>query len=99
MPNFRFIVTFCKSKVIFKWKNVTLMIKLAKKGVVMEDILKSVKDASRIIANLNGEIKRKVLNEMADKIYSYKDEIIKANEKDLEYAKNANLNSALSPYW
>jgi len=71
------------------------MIKLAKKGVIMEEILKSVKEASRVIANLNGEIKRKVLNEMADRLYSYKDEIIKANEKDLEYAKNANLNSAL----
>jgi len=61
----------------------------------MEEILKSVKEASRVIANLKGEVKRKVLNEMADRIEKYQDNIIEANKKDLEYAKNENLSSAL----
>ncbi len=61
----------------------------------MEEILKSVKEASRVIANLKGEVKRKVLNEMADRIEKYQDNIIEANKKDLEYAKSENLSSAL----
>jgi len=61
----------------------------------MEDILKSVKEASRIAATLNGGVKRKLLNEMADRLEKYKDEIIEANKKDLEYAKEANLSNAL----
>jgi glutamate-5-semialdehyde dehydrogenase len=61
----------------------------------MEEMLQKVKEASRVIATLKGEVKRKVLNEMADIIESHKNDLIKANEKDLEYAKNANLSSAL----
>jgi glutamate-5-semialdehyde dehydrogenase len=61
----------------------------------MEEILKSVKEASRVAATLKGETKRKLLNEMADRLEKYKDEIIEANKKDLEYAKEANLSSAL----
>ena len=61
----------------------------------MEDILKRVKDASREIANIKGEIKRKILNEMANKLEKFQKEIIEANKKDLEYAKEANLSSAL----
>ena len=61
----------------------------------MEEILKSVKEASRVIATLNGEVKRKVLREMADRIEKYQQEIIEANKKDLEYAKENNLSSAL----
>jgi glutamate-5-semialdehyde dehydrogenase len=61
----------------------------------MEDLLKSVKEASREIANLKGEIKRKVLNEMADELEKHSDSIIEANKKDLEYAKSANLSNAL----
>ena len=61
----------------------------------MEEILKKVKEASRVVATLNSDIKRKVLNEMADKVEKYNKEIIEANKKDLEYAKNNNLSSAL----
>ncbi len=61
----------------------------------MEEILKNVKEASRVIATLNGEVKRKVLREMANRIEKYKDEIIEANKKDLEYAKENNLSEAL----
>jgi glutamate-5-semialdehyde dehydrogenase len=68
---------------------------MQKRGNEMEEILKSVKEASRVVATLNGGTKRKLLNEMADRLEKYKDEIIEANKKDLEYAKEANLSSAL----
>ncbi len=61
----------------------------------MEEILKSVKEASRVAATLNGRVKRKLLNEMADRIEKYQNQIIEANKKDLEYAKEANLSNAL----
>jgi len=61
----------------------------------MEEILKRVKEASRIMATLKSDIKRKVLNEMADRLEKYNKEIIEANKKDLEYAKENNLSSAL----
>ena len=61
----------------------------------MEEILKSVKEASRVVATLNGETKRKVLREMADRLEKYTSEIIEENKKDLEYAKENNLNDAL----
>ena len=61
----------------------------------MEEILKSVKEASRVIATLKCETKRKVLREMADRLEKYQQEIIEANKKDLEYAKENNLSSAL----
>ena len=61
----------------------------------MIEVLQKVKNASRDIANLQGNIKRKVLKEMADAIENNKDKLIEENKKDLEYAKNANLNSAL----
>ena len=61
----------------------------------MEEILVKVKEASRVIATLKGEIKRKILREMADRIEKYTSEIIEENKKDLEYAKKNNLNSAL----
>ncbi len=61
----------------------------------MEEILKSVKEASRVVATLNGETKRKVLREMADRLEKYTSEIIEENKKDLEYAKENNLSDAL----
>ena len=61
----------------------------------MEEILKRVKEASRVIATLKGETKRKVLKEMADRLEKYNKEIIEANKKDLDYAKENNLSPAL----
>ena len=61
----------------------------------MEQVLQKVKAASRVIAGLKGETKRKVLKEMADALEKNSNKIIEANEKDLKYAKNANLSSAL----
>jgi len=61
----------------------------------METILKRVKEASRISATLKGELKRRLLEEMADELEKQEKEILKANSKDLLYAKEVNLNSAL----
>jgi glutamate-5-semialdehyde dehydrogenase len=61
----------------------------------MEEMLQKVKEASRIVATLQGNIKRKILNEMADILEKNQNQLIEANKKDLEYAKNANLSSAL----
>jgi len=61
----------------------------------MEKILIKVKEASRIISTLNGNIKRKILNEMAKEIEKHANAIIKENKKDLKYAREANLSSAL----
>ncbi|EDM24273.1 glutamate-5-semialdehyde dehydrogenase [Caminibacter mediatlanticus] len=61
----------------------------------MESILKSVKEASKVVSQLNGGVKRKLLNEMADRLEKYQNVIIEANKKDVEYAKNNNLSCAL----
>jgi glutamate-5-semialdehyde dehydrogenase len=61
----------------------------------MEDVLRKVKEASRVVATLKGDIKRKILKEMADRLEKEAKHIIEENKKDLEYAKNANLSSAL----
>jgi len=61
----------------------------------MTDVLQKVKEASRIIATLKGEIKRKVLKEMADALQNSAEIIINENAKDLNYAKENNLSSAL----
>jgi glutamate-5-semialdehyde dehydrogenase len=61
----------------------------------MDKVLQKVKEASKKIATLKGGVKDKILLEMADNLENRKNEIIQENKKDLEYAKNANLNSAL----
>jgi len=61
----------------------------------MIELLQSVKEASRVAATLKGEVKRKLLKEMAKNLLKAKDSIIEANKKDLEYAKENNLSSAL----
>ena len=61
----------------------------------MEKLLQKVKKAASTVATLNGEIKNKVLLEMADELENRKEEIINENKKDLEYAKKANLSSAM----
>jgi len=61
----------------------------------MTEVLQKVKEASKKIATLKGGIKDKILLEMADNLENKADLIIEENKKDLEYAKNANLSSAL----
>jgi len=61
----------------------------------MTDVLQKVKEASKKVATLKGGIKDKILLEMADNLENKANLIIEENKKDLEYAKNANLSSAL----
>ncbi len=61
----------------------------------MKEVLQKVKEASRIISTLKGEVKRKVLKEMAKALIDNSETIINENKKDLEYAKEINLSSAL----
>ena len=61
----------------------------------MKDILQKVKLASKVVASLKAEIKRKVLKEMANALRENSSYIIDENKKDLEYAKKENLSSAL----
>jgi len=68
---------------------------MQKKGEAMEELLKKVKEASYTAAVLKGEVKRKLLNEMAEGLEKNMQEILQANKKDLAYAKEAGLSSAL----
>ena len=61
----------------------------------MQDFLNKAKKASKIISVLKDDIKQRMLNEMADAILHSKEEIKKANQKDLDYARDANLSSAM----
>jgi len=61
----------------------------------MENFLKKTKDASRIVANLSGKVKNEVLNFMAKSLEENINLIKEHNQKDLDYAKEVNLNSAM----
>jgi glutamate-5-semialdehyde dehydrogenase len=61
----------------------------------MIEVLRKVKEASRTVANLSGKEKRAVLRDMAEELVKKSESIISANEKDLRYAKENNLSSAL----
>jgi len=58
-------------------------------------VLQKVKEASRIVSTLNGNIKRKVLKDMAKSLIENSKRIIEENKKDLAFAKENNLTSAL----
>ena len=61
----------------------------------MIEVLQKVKEASKRVATLNGKEKRDILNKMADNLEKYSNEIIEENKKDMDYAKENNLSSAL----
>jgi glutamate-5-semialdehyde dehydrogenase len=61
----------------------------------METILKRVKEASRVVANLKGGEKRRVLNQMADRLEREMGRLIEANQRDIAYGKEVGLTSAL----
>ena len=61
----------------------------------MKEVLQKVKEASRITATLKGEVKRKVLKEMADTLEKNASVIINENKKDLDFAEKNNLSAAL----
>jgi len=61
----------------------------------MKEVLQKVKEASRVTATLKGEVKRKVLKEMADALEKNASVIINENKKDLDFAEKNNLSAAL----
>jgi glutamate-5-semialdehyde dehydrogenase len=63
--------------------------------MAMQEVLQKVKEASRIVSTLNGNVKRKVLKDMANNLIENSQKIIEENKKDLAFAKENNLTSAL----
>lgn len=61
----------------------------------MQQFLVEAKKTSRHISTLSGEIKNRVLIEMADAIIEHCDYIISHNEKDMENGRVNNLDAAL----
>ncbi len=61
----------------------------------MKQFLEESKKISREIATLSGEIKNKVLNEMADALMEHCDFIVGNNEKDMSAGRLGNLDEAL----
>ncbi len=61
----------------------------------MQQFLEQAKSSSRIIANLSGEVKNSVLNQMADALMENCDAIVRENGKDLEDGRRNQLSGAL----
>jgi len=61
----------------------------------MIQFLEESKKISREIATLSGEVKNRVLNEMADALMEHCDFIISNNEKDMSVGRLGNLDEAL----
>jgi len=61
----------------------------------MVEFLQKAKDSSLIISQLAGAEKSKILNRMAEALLEHKEAIIRENRKDLDYAKESNLSSAM----
>ncbi len=61
----------------------------------MTQFLEESKKISREIATLSGEVKNKVLNEMADALMDHCDFIVSCNDKDMSEGKLNNLSDAL----
>lgn len=57
----------------------------------MQQFLEQSKKISREIATLSGEVKNKVLNEMADALIEHSDFIVHNNSKDMQAAEQENL--------
>lgn len=62
----------------------------------VKELAKSAKLASKSLRSLSHENRKKVLNALAESLLNRKSEIIEANKKDLAYAKEAKLNSAMT---
>lgn len=61
----------------------------------MIEFLKNAKESSRVVSQISGSQKTKILNKMAEALIEHKDTIIRENLKDLEYAKENNLSSSM----
>jgi glutamate-5-semialdehyde dehydrogenase len=61
----------------------------------METFLAAAKEAAATAATLNSGLKKEILHEMADALRQRTEAILDANAKDMAYAEEANLSSAL----
>ena len=61
----------------------------------MQQFLEESKKVSKEIATLSGEIKNRILNEMADALEENCDFIVSSNEKDMSVGRLGNLDEAL----
>jgi len=61
----------------------------------MKEFLARAKACTQTIATLDGKTKNRILNEMADALEANSVNIVKANEKDMEAGKKANLEASL----
>ena len=61
----------------------------------MKEFLVRAKASTQTIATLDGKTKNRILNEMADALVKSSSKIVKANEKDMEAGKKANLEASL----
>ena len=61
----------------------------------MNNFAKKSKDASKVLRNLKKDVRKEILTSLADNLLSRSNEVIEANRKDLTYAEEVNLSSAL----
>jgi glutamate-5-semialdehyde dehydrogenase len=61
----------------------------------MIDFLEKTKEARKVVANLNADVKNSVLLQMADELQNQKESIKTANAIDMKNGKDNNLSSAL----
>ena len=61
----------------------------------VKQLASSAKEASKGIVSLSAEKRKNVLNQMAEKLWDNRSLIVEANQKDLDYAEEVGLNSAM----
>jgi len=62
---------------------------------MLENMLKNAKQASYVLMNIHTDLKDKALSSIAKKLDDKREEIKEINKKDLAYAKEAGLSSAM----
>jgi len=62
---------------------------------MLADMFKKAKEASYVLMSTNTDIKDKALTSIAAKLNDFREEIKEINQKDIKYAKENNLSSAM----
>jgi glutamate-5-semialdehyde dehydrogenase len=61
----------------------------------MNNLAQKSKEASKVLRGLSNELRKKLLNSLAENLIMRTEEVVEANKKDLAYAEEVNLSSAL----
>lgn len=61
----------------------------------MNNLAKKSKEASKVLRGLSNELRKTILNSLAENLINRTQEVVDANKKDLAYAEEVNLSSAL----